>query len=163
MHDMRFFCFWFLWHVLFCSILSHTFSDDPGLLFLPDLASEGQEAQVARLFLFPFWEALFSPDIPDSFFLFYFCCLAWSVFACNSVHCVLSLCFLVFLDEITQVAIQEQEQLQQQEEQHSVLGEGMVDAGLKPSPSTQVRLTSSFYFLSVLGRDLYLIYFPVPV
>jgi hypothetical protein len=53
-----------------CSDL--TFSDATGFLLFPDLASEAQEAQVARLFLFSRREALFSPDIPD---LFSFCFL----------------------------------------------------------------------------------------
>jgi hypothetical protein len=50
---------------------------------------------------------------------------------------------------------------QVQEKEHATLGQGMVDADREPSPSTQVRLASSFYFLSYLGGDFYFICFPV--
>jgi hypothetical protein len=57
---------------LTCSVFSRSFSDDSGFPLFPDLVSEAQEAQVARLFLFSCPEALLSPDIPD---LFSFCFL----------------------------------------------------------------------------------------
>ena len=59
-------------YFLICSDLSHSFSDSTGFLFL-DLASEAQEAQAARLFLFSCREALFSPAfLTCSFFCFLF-------------------------------------------------------------------------------------------
>ena len=56
----------------------------PPVSFSPDLASEAQEAQVARLFLFSCREALFSPDIPD---LFSFCFLLLFTRPDLSSHC----------------------------------------------------------------------------
>ena len=58
------------------------------------------------------------------------------------------------------IAIQEK-QLVQEKEHHPARARGMVDVDLEPSPSTQVRLASSFYFPSILGGDLYFINFPV--
>lgn len=112
----------------------------------PDLASEAQEAHVARLFLFLCLEAPFSPDIPDLFsFCFPLPYLSVYLFA------------FYFLMNSQQIAIQAQEKKQ------ATLGQGMVDADPEPSPSAQVRLASSFYFLSYLGGDLFFIYFPVLV
>lgn len=58
--------------VLIYSDLSHSFSDSTGFLLFLDLASEAQEAQAARLFLFSCREALFSPVILTCSFLFSF-------------------------------------------------------------------------------------------
>ena len=154
---------------LICSDLSHFFSDATGFLLFPGLASEAQEAQVARLFLFSCREALFSPDIPD---LFSFCFLLLFPFLtylrmqfgatcvldfCLSFHCTFPF-FLVFLMN-SQIAIN-RKQIVQETDQQPALRQGMVDADPEASPSTQVRLASSFYSLSILGGDLYFIYFP---
>jgi hypothetical protein len=58
-----------------------------------------------------------------------------------------------------QIAKQEN-QLVQETEQYPALKQGMVDADPEPSPSTQVRLASSFYFLSILG-GIYISSLPV--
>ena len=52
-------------------------------------------------------------------------------------------------------------QLVQEKDQQPALRQGMVDADLEASPSTQVRLASSFYSLSILGGDLFFTFFPV--
>ena len=46
-------------------------------------------------------------------------------------------------------------QLVQEKDQQPALRQGMVDADLEASPSTQVRLASSFYSLSILGGDIF--------
>jgi hypothetical protein len=51
--------------------------------------------------------------------------------------------------------------LGQEKDKQPTLWQGMVDADLEASPSTQVRLASSFYSLSILGGDLFFIFFPV--
>jgi hypothetical protein len=52
----------------------------------------------------------------------------------------------------SQIAINKK-QLVQEKDQQPALRQGMVDADLEASPSTQVRLASSFYSLSILGGD----------
>ena len=79
------------------------------------------------------------------------------VYSCG---CVTFLVFIVFLDQITQIATQEQQLVQQKE--HPATGHGMVGADLESSSSTQVRLASSFYFLSVPGGDSYFHLLPHP-
>jgi hypothetical protein len=54
-----------------------------------------------------------------------------------------------------QIAINKM-QLDQEKDQQPALRQEMVDADPEASPSTQVRLASSFYSLSILGGDLYL-------
>ena len=59
----------------------------------------------------------------------------------------------------SQIATNEK-QLIWEKDQQPALRQGMVDADPEASPSTQVRLASSFYSFSILGGDLYFIYFP---
>lgn len=61
-----------LYFFLICSEFSHSFPDSTGFLLFLDLASEAQEAQAARLFLFSCREALFSPAFLTCSFLFSF-------------------------------------------------------------------------------------------
>jgi hypothetical protein len=53
-----------------------------------------------------------------------------------------------------QIAINKKQDVQEKDQQPA-LRQGMVDADLEASPSTQVRLASSFSFLFYLGGDYF--------
>lgn len=152
---------------LIYSDLSHSFSDFTGFLLFLDLASEAQEAQAARLFLFSCREALFSPAFLTCSFLFYFVslpdlCLHAIRRAFTWHLLVLPLYFPFFpLVILMNPQIGMNKRLVQEKDQQPILRQGMVDADLEASPSTQVRLASSFYSLSILAGDLFFTFFPV--
>ena len=120
---------------------------------------------MARLFLFSCRGALFSPDIPDllsfCFLLLFLTCLRIAIRPldfCLSYHCTFPF-FLVFLTN-SQIANNKRHYVQEKD-LHLTLRQRMVDADLEASPSTQVRLASSFYSLSILAGDLFFTFFPV--
>ena len=151
---------------LIYSDLSHSFSDFTGFLLFLDLASEAQEAQAARLFLFSCREALFSPAFLTCSFLFYFVslpdlCLHAIRRAFTWHLLVLPLYFPFFpLVILMNPQIGMNKRLVQEKDQQPILRQGMVDADLEASPSTQVRLASSFYSLSTLDGIYFSSSFP---